>query len=73
MKKVAALKKVGVYNFTGYRRMPPVIAPWTKIALIKSAANKAFIYDMLHSHLLRFEHVIQRILILLEPKLIRSL
>lgn len=52
--------------------MPPMIAPRTEVSLIESSTDKAVIYDMLHSHLFCFEHVIQRVPILFEPKFISS-
>ena len=60
-------------DFTWNWGMPPMITPRTEISLIKSSTYKAFINNMLHPHFLCFKHIIQRILILLKPKLISFL
>ena len=49
-----------------------MVTPRTKVSLIDCSAHKRFIDDFLNSHFLSFKHVIQRITVLFEPKLVCS-
>jgi hypothetical protein len=50
--------------------MPMMVAPRTQVALVDSAIHKGLIHDLLDflAHLVHTEHVIERVVVILQPK-----
>ena len=76
--KVWILKEKASVNFvcflddTSHWWVPSMITPRAEVSLIDCPTDKGFVNDFLNSHLLGWEHIVERVAILFKPKLICS-